>query len=334
MIVWSRLLAEPWIFDVDTTIKPLYGHQEGAVLGYNPKKPGRPSHCYHTYSMASTVSFSMSTSVPATKHASRHSAPSLWALLDRLPRDLWPALLRGDRGFGNEEIMREAEARALPFLLKLRLTANVKRMIEKLAPSREWVDAGQGFEAKENCTTSGPCSWAIALISRVARLGVPLARPLENLFAAYDAVLKGGLLVPRDLHEKFYYLGAVLLGNRPDFSGRAVNGALCASAPSFAWSCSALAHFFTTLVNIFAATSQTPQSRAAYDHSPTGVIAHGLGTLVRGIGRSLPRRLTCRTICNSTACQIGGPSCRLPQVIDRHRDLEGREGSSSAEVTL
>ena len=144
------LLAEPWILDVDTTIKPLYGHQEGAVLGYNPKKPGRPSHCYHTYSMASTRLVLDVDVSPGDEHASRHSAPSLWALLDRLPRDLWPALLRGDRGFGNEEIMREAEARALPFLLKLRLTANVKRMIEKLAPSREWVDAGQGFEAKES----------------------------------------------------------------------------------------------------------------------------------------------------------------------------------------
>jgi len=45
---------------------------------------------------------------PGDEHASKHSAPSLWALLERLPRDLWPALLRGDRGFGNEEIMREA----------------------------------------------------------------------------------------------------------------------------------------------------------------------------------------------------------------------------------
>ena len=27
------LLAEPWILEVDTTIKPLYGHQEGASLG-------------------------------------------------------------------------------------------------------------------------------------------------------------------------------------------------------------------------------------------------------------------------------------------------------------
>ena len=87
---------------------------------------------------------------PGDEHASKHSAPSLWALLDRLPRDLWPALLRGDCGFGNEGIMREAEARGLAFLFKLRLTANVKRMIEKLAGARQWVCAGQGFEAKES----------------------------------------------------------------------------------------------------------------------------------------------------------------------------------------
>ena len=137
------------ILDVDTTIKPLYGHQEGAVLGYNPKKPGRPSHCYHTYSMASTRLVLDVDVSPGDEHASKHSAPSLWALIDRLPRDLWPALLRGDCGFGNEGIMREAEARGLPFLFKLRLTKNVKRMIEKLS-AREWVNAGQGFWAKES----------------------------------------------------------------------------------------------------------------------------------------------------------------------------------------
>ena len=46
------ILNIPWILDVDSTIKCLYGHQEGAVVGYNPKKPGRPSHTYHTYMMA------------------------------------------------------------------------------------------------------------------------------------------------------------------------------------------------------------------------------------------------------------------------------------------
>ena len=45
----APLVEAPWILDTDTTIKPLYGHQEGAVLGYNPRKPGRPSDAYPTY---------------------------------------------------------------------------------------------------------------------------------------------------------------------------------------------------------------------------------------------------------------------------------------------
>lgn len=52
----SPLLDVPWLLDIDTTIKPLYGKQEGAVVSYNPKKPGRPSHSYHTYLMAGLVS--------------------------------------------------------------------------------------------------------------------------------------------------------------------------------------------------------------------------------------------------------------------------------------
>jgi hypothetical protein len=28
----SPLLTEPWVLDIDTTIKPLYGHQEGAMV--------------------------------------------------------------------------------------------------------------------------------------------------------------------------------------------------------------------------------------------------------------------------------------------------------------
>ena len=37
---------------IDVTVKPLYGHQQGAEIGYNPQKPGRPSHVYHSYFIA------------------------------------------------------------------------------------------------------------------------------------------------------------------------------------------------------------------------------------------------------------------------------------------
>ena len=143
------LLSEPWILDIDTTVKPLYGHQEGAVVGYNPTKPGRPSHSYHTYSMAGARLVFDVDVCAGNEHTSKHFAPGLWALLDRIPRDSWPTLLRGDAGFGNEPIMREAEQRGLAYLFKLRLTANVKRTIERLSRQREWTKAGQGWEAKE-----------------------------------------------------------------------------------------------------------------------------------------------------------------------------------------
>ena len=46
----SPLLGAPWILDIDATLKQRYGkQQEGVVIGYNPKKPGRPSQTDHTY---------------------------------------------------------------------------------------------------------------------------------------------------------------------------------------------------------------------------------------------------------------------------------------------
>jgi hypothetical protein len=45
------LLGEPYVADMDNTVKPLYGHQEGAQRSYNPKKPGRPSQNYQTWAM-------------------------------------------------------------------------------------------------------------------------------------------------------------------------------------------------------------------------------------------------------------------------------------------
>ena len=42
-------LDRPWVLDIDASVKPLYGRQEGAEIGYNPTKPKRPSHVLHTF---------------------------------------------------------------------------------------------------------------------------------------------------------------------------------------------------------------------------------------------------------------------------------------------
>jgi len=142
------LLAEPWVLDVDTTVKPLHGEQEGAVVGYNPAKRGRPSHVYHSY-MVANLRLMLEVEVqPGNQQTSHHSAPELWALLDRLGPDRQPALLRGDKDWGNEGIMREAERRGLPYLFRLRLMANVKRAFERAMTSAAWEMAGHGWEAQ------------------------------------------------------------------------------------------------------------------------------------------------------------------------------------------
>jgi len=110
----APVLGLPWILDIDTSIKPLYGHQQGAEIGYNPHKPGRPSHVYHSYFVAN-LRISLGVEVrPGNEHAAALGLPGLWQMLAGLPRSSWPTFARGDCGFGNENIMVEFESRGLP----------------------------------------------------------------------------------------------------------------------------------------------------------------------------------------------------------------------------
>jgi hypothetical protein len=143
------LLSEPWILDVDTTVKPLYGHQEGAVVSYNPQKPGRPSHSYHCY-MVGNLRLVLAVEVaPGNEHTSKHCCPRLWKVLDGLTSDQRPWIIRGDAGFGNEPVLREAEQRGQNYLFKLRLTKNVKHAIERAMREQDWQDAGHRWQGKE-----------------------------------------------------------------------------------------------------------------------------------------------------------------------------------------
>lgn len=150
MPVLSSVSGPSWILDTDTTVKCLYGKQEGAVLGYNPKKPGRPSHSYHSYFMANTRLALRVEVKPGNETSSNHSAAGLWQLLQSIPRENWPAFIRGDVAFGVEGVMSGAEAIGVDYLSKLRLTKNVKRLIQKLFNIDAWVDAGQGYEGMES----------------------------------------------------------------------------------------------------------------------------------------------------------------------------------------
>jgi hypothetical protein len=145
----APLLDAPWILDTDTTIKPLYGHQQGAVIGYNPRKPGRPSHAYHTYLMAGLRQVLGVEVCPGNEHTAKHAQPGLLKILDALPEHRKPRVVRGDNAFGSDGMMAALEERRQPYLFKLKLSKNVKRHIGKLFGQSGWTDAGQGWEGLE-----------------------------------------------------------------------------------------------------------------------------------------------------------------------------------------
>ena len=147
---YEPLLAEPWILDVDTTVKPLYGHQEGAVVGYNPQKPGRPSHAYHTYFIAN-LRLVLDVEVQAgNRTAAKYTSPELFAFLDSLPRERWPRFLRGDNAFGNESVITQCEDRQMDYLFKLRKTKKVHDLIERVFSRDDWQEAGKGWQGVES----------------------------------------------------------------------------------------------------------------------------------------------------------------------------------------
>ena len=145
----APLLDAAWILDTDTTIKPLYGKQEGAVVSYNPKKPGRPSHSYHTYLMAGLRQVLGVEVRAGNAHAAKHTQPGLLKILDDLPPGRKPKLVRGDNAFGNDSLMSALEEREQPYLFKLKLSKNVKRHIGSLFYQAGWTDAGQGWKGKD-----------------------------------------------------------------------------------------------------------------------------------------------------------------------------------------
>ena len=138
------VMRDDWILDVDTTVKPIYGKQEVAEVGYNPPKRGRPSHCYHSYLIANLRLVLGVDVTPGNETDSPHRLPGLLEILDDLPCGA-PILVRGDRGYGNELVMSALEERGQDYLLKLPMRKWAKELVAKLSTESGWSDAGKGW---------------------------------------------------------------------------------------------------------------------------------------------------------------------------------------------
>lgn len=117
-----------------------------AVVSYNPQKPGRPSHTYHTYMIANIRMILDVEVIPGNEIASSYTLPNLFSWMDSLPATHRPQFIRGDCSFGTDAVMVACEERSLSYTFKLKQTLNVKHFISQQMTEGEWENAGQGWQ--------------------------------------------------------------------------------------------------------------------------------------------------------------------------------------------
>ena len=172
-------LEHPWIADLDVTVKPIYGHQEGAEVSYNPHKPGRPSHAYHTVFIR-TLRVALDVEVhPGKEHAASHGLANLWRIWEQLPASQRPWLICGDANYGNEKALSQSEERGQNYLFRQRSTKGVKQLIRLLECQSGWQKVYQDWEGSEGeLQLSG---WTRRRRCVVFRRPRPRSRPAESL---------------------------------------------------------------------------------------------------------------------------------------------------------
>lgn len=152
------VVAEDYVLDLDPTVKPLHGRQEGAELGYSPQKPGRPSHCCHTLCIARIRAVLAVVVHPGDETSGTHSRSMLSEYLEFVSKVRKPRLVRGDVSFGNESVAGDCEAAGVRYLFKLKRSKAVRDAFRGLlADPCAWRDAADGWQCAECALRLG--SW-------------------------------------------------------------------------------------------------------------------------------------------------------------------------------
>jgi len=135
--------------DLDSTILCRYGEQEGSLKGYNPKKPGRPSHHPLVAFLAEGRRLLWATLRSGNSGSANGSVEFLKQALTVLPDGQQMGLVRADAGFFDKRLLEYLESQGLPYIIVARLTAVVRKLVIHQLPSTLWRTVARGIEVAD-----------------------------------------------------------------------------------------------------------------------------------------------------------------------------------------
>jgi len=124
------------IFDMDSTVLVLYGKQEMANIGYNPKKRGRPSYHPLVCFNGITKDYWHGELRPGDAYTAAGVLDFLKASFAKVPPSVKVIIIRADKGFFDHKTVEYLESENARFAIVARLTPPIKRRLAGLSYQR------------------------------------------------------------------------------------------------------------------------------------------------------------------------------------------------------
>jgi hypothetical protein len=119
--VWDRRWFGRITLDLDSTVKTVYGHQQGAEKGYNHTHPGKRSYHPLIAFIAETGEVLMGWLRPGDTFSANGSLEFLKEALSRLPKQVWKVIIRADAAFFNHLFLCQLESLGHLYVVKVKM---------------------------------------------------------------------------------------------------------------------------------------------------------------------------------------------------------------------
>jgi len=165
------------IFDLDSTVITVFGKQDGAEVGYNPRYRGKRSY-NPLLCLEANSSFLWDAELRPGNAGTWESSPALLETsFVNVPPEIRELRFRADAGFAYDPVFEKLEAHRADYAVVARLTTSLKRLLPGLryAPANACWDCGEAeFRAH---------GWRQARRIVVARRAIEDDDPQPTLFA-------------------------------------------------------------------------------------------------------------------------------------------------------
>jgi hypothetical protein len=165
------------IFDLDSTVVTVFGHQEEAAVGYNPRYRGKRSY-NPLLCIEANSSYLWDTELRAGNASTWEGSPELLdTCFVNVPPDIREIRLRADSGFGFNPVLEALEQRSVHYAVVARMTSGLRRWL----PSLQYQSINSVWEMAEFEHRSH--GWPHARRFCVARRFIPNEETQSTLFS-------------------------------------------------------------------------------------------------------------------------------------------------------